>query len=106
MCLAFFMVASALADNQVVTDPGDGSGANQLRAKLALAQSGGGGTITFNVGTATIALTSGVLPVIYANVTIDGGNVITLSGNNGQSLVLGELDRHAHAQQPYRYRRL
>ena len=75
----FVLAATALADNQVVTDPSDGSGPNQLRAKIALAQSTGGGTITFNVGTATIVLMNGPLPPIYANVIIDGGNVITLT---------------------------
>ncbi|PYJ07204.1 MAG: hypothetical protein DMF06_16355 [Verrucomicrobia bacterium] len=79
-CLTFVAVANVLADNQVVTESGDGGGANQLRAKLALAQSSGGGTITFNVGTATIMLTN-VLPVVFTNVIIDGGNVITLSSD-------------------------
>jgi hypothetical protein len=81
ICLTSLAAANALAADQVVTDPSDNGGANQLRAKLALAQSSGGGTITFNVGSATIVLTNGVLPVIYTPVTIDGGNVIILSGD-------------------------
>jgi predicted outer membrane repeat protein len=85
MWFMFFAVANAFAADQVVTDPGDGDGANQLRAKLALAQSGGGGTITFNVGTATI-VTVAALPPIATSITIDGGNVITLSGENNHHL--------------------
>ena len=76
------LIASANAANQVVSDAGDNGGPNQLRAKLAAAQGSGGGTITFNVGAATIVLTCGILPTITSNITIDGGNVVTLSGNN------------------------
>ncbi|CAN5637883.1 hypothetical protein BH20VER1_BH20VER1_29540 [soil metagenome] len=42
-----------VAADQVVSDPGDNGGPNQFRAKLAAAQSTGGGTITFTTGAAT-----------------------------------------------------
>jgi predicted outer membrane repeat protein len=76
---------TAYATDQVVTDPGDNGGANQLRAKITAAQSSGGGTITFTTGTATIVL-GGILPTITANITIDGGNVVTISGANTYSI--------------------
>src|SRR4051812_50164985 len=76
------LVASAQATNQVVTDAGDNGGAGQLRAKLTAALGSGGGKISFNVGTATIVLTGGILPTITGNITIDGGNTVSLSGNN------------------------
>ena len=76
------MGAIALATNQVVTDPLDNGGANQLRAKLATLQSTGGGTLTFQIGTATIVLQSGVLPTINVACTIDGGGTVTISGAN------------------------
>jgi hypothetical protein len=78
------LIASAQAANQVVTDTGDNGGPNQLRAKIVAAQGSGGGTITFNVGTATIVLTAtpAILPTITSNITIDGGNLVTISGNN------------------------
>jgi predicted outer membrane repeat protein len=69
---------SAFADDQVVTNC---SNDTDLRTKINALQSSGGGTLTFNCGTATIILSS-VLPTITGNVTIDGGGKITLSGNN------------------------
>ena len=69
------------AADQVVTDFGDNGGPNQLRAKLNAAQNSGGGTITFNVGFATIVLQQGVLPVT-TNCTIYGGDSVTISGND------------------------
>lgn len=91
VALALFAFASSIhAANQVVTDFGDNGGANQLRAKLAALQSSGGGALTFGPGTATIVLTSGVLPSITKNSTIDGGGKITISGNNAsQVLIVG-----------------
>src|SRR5689334_16931891 len=82
MCALLALIASTKAANQVVTDAGDNGGPNQLRAKIVAAQGSGGGTITFNVGTATIVLAGGILPGITSNITIDGGNAITISGNN------------------------
>src|SRR5437660_1840185 len=79
-------VPVARASDQVVTDAGDTGGANQLRAKLAAAQSSGGGTITFTTGVATIVLVGGVLPPITTNTIVEGGNVITVSGNNASSV--------------------
>jgi hypothetical protein len=89
VCSALALLAgshAALASDQVVTDCGDSGGPNQLRAKLAAAQSSGGGTITFTCGPATIVLTGGVLPTITSNVTINGEGKITLSGNNASRL--------------------
>jgi predicted outer membrane repeat protein len=77
---AFVLAQVAFATDQVVSDPGDNGGANQLRAKLVAAQGSGGGTITFNCGSATITLTNGVLPAITTSIAIDGGNNIILSG--------------------------
>lgn len=68
------------AADQVVSDCGDNGGATQLRAKLAAAQSSGGGTLTFTCGT-SITLLNGVLPAITTNTTINGGGAITISGN-------------------------
>jgi hypothetical protein len=76
------LAASAEATDQVVTDPGDNGGPNQLRSKITASQGSGGGTITFAVGTTTIVLMNGVLPAVTGNIAIDGANVITLSGNN------------------------
>src|SRR6478672_2906133 len=80
------LVASAWATDQVVTDSGDNGGPNQLRAKLTAAQSSGGGTITFTIGTAPIVLAA-ILPTITSNITIDGGNVVTISGNNASPVL-------------------
>ena len=74
--------ALALAVDQVVTDPGDTGGPSQLRAKLTQLQSTGGGTLTFQIGTATILLQSNVLPTITVPCTIDGGGTVTISGAN------------------------
>ncbi len=69
------------AADQVVSDCGDDGGPNQLRAKVSAALSSGGGTITFTCGP-LILLHGGVLPTITANLTIDGGGTITISGKN------------------------
>src|SRR5437588_6342990 len=69
------------AADQVVSDCGDSGGANQLRAKLTAAQSSGGGTITFTCEP-MVVLSGSVLPAVTTNLTINGGNTITLSGNN------------------------
>jgi predicted outer membrane repeat protein len=68
------------AADQVVSDCGDDGGPNQLRAKLTAALSGGG-TITFTCGP-SVTLNNGVLPTITANITINGGGTITISGKN------------------------
>lgn len=82
LLLCFLAPRRALASDQVVSDCGDNGGPNQLRAKLNAAQSSGGGTITFTCGVATIVLNGGMLPTITSSITIDGGNKITISGNN------------------------
>ena len=95
VCVLLFLIALAWlisvrvagASDQVVTDSGDSGGPNQLRAKLAALQSGGGGTLTFSIGTATIVLQNGALPAITTNVTMDGGGNVTISGAN-TSLIL------------------
>ncbi len=68
----------ALAANAIVTNCSNDS---QLRSSLTTMQSNGGGTLTFNCGTATILLTS-ALPNISTHTIVDGGNKITLSGGN------------------------
>src|SRR5438132_14224138 len=82
--LARLLLSGAIAQaaDQVVTDPGDNGGPNQLRAKLAALQSSGGGALTFSVGNTTIVLINGVLPAITTTVVIDGGGIVTVSGNN------------------------
>src|SRR6478672_11008731 len=76
------LVASAQATDQVVTDSGDNGGPGQLRAKLNALQSSGGGTLTFGTGFSTVVLSQGVLPNITTNCTIDGGDAVTISGND------------------------
>lgn len=84
LCL-FSSARPALADNQVVSDCGDNGSANQLRAKITAAQNSGGGTITFScVG--SVVLNGSALPTVTANITIDGGNKITVSGNNASRI--------------------
>lgn len=65
----------AHAADQVVNNCGNDT---ELRADLTTLQSGGG-TLTFNCGTATISLMA-QLPDINTNTTIDGGGMITVSG--------------------------
>lgn len=74
-----------LAADQVVTDCGDTGGSNQLRAKINTAQSSGGGTITFTCAP-TIVLNGTALPAITTSITIDGGNKITVSGDNASRI--------------------
>lgn len=52
---------------------------------LASVDSSGGGTLTFNCGTATIPIT--VYKTIASSVTVDGGGTITLDGGNSSSLL-------------------
>src|SRR5436190_10143856 len=68
------------AADQVVTDLADSLGSNQLRAKITDCQNSGGGKITFSVA-GTITLAWAYLPAITTNVTVDGGNKVTISGN-------------------------
>src|SRR5207248_3425088 len=74
------------AANQIVSNLGDTGLASQLRQKINACQSGTspGGTITFSVaGTVTLDPAKGPLPNITANVTVNGGGTIEISGNNG-----------------------
>lgn len=49
---------------------------------LAVVQTGGGGTITFNCGTEPITITfTAYKPIPTAGITIDGGDKVTFSGN-------------------------
>ena len=83
--LIFLPLASVEATDQVVSDAGDSGGANQLRAKINAAQSSGGGKITFSTGAATVVLNS-ALPNITTNITIDGGGIVGISGNNAYNI--------------------
>lgn len=76
----------AVAADQVVTDCGDTGGPNQLRAKIDAAQSSGGGTITFTCAS-TIILNGTPLPDISTSLTLNGGNKITISGNNASRIL-------------------
>jgi hypothetical protein len=76
----FISPARTFAANQVVTDCTNDI---ELRADIIAMQSSGGGTLTFNCGTATITLTSQLPDITTTSATtIDGGNKITLSGND------------------------
>lgn len=59
---------------------------NELRAKIVEIQEAFGGTLNFNCGTKTIVL-SAQLPLIEYDTTIDGGNKITLNGQDNVRLV-------------------
>jgi hypothetical protein len=89
LALSYLAVAPALrvgASDQVVSDAGDSGAGNQLRAKIVAAQTTGGGKITFSTGLATVVLTS-TLPPITNNVTIDGGGLVAISGNNAYTIL-------------------
>lgn len=75
LVVAFFSPTPLARAGGVVTNCTDAG----LRAAVA-----GGGTVTFNCGTATIVLSSPI--TLTANTVIDGGGVITLSGNNATGL--------------------
>jgi hypothetical protein len=80
--------ASVGAADQVVSDCADSGGANQLRQKLADAQSSGGGTITFTCGpNIVVDSTKGALNVT-GNVTIDGNHAMEISGGNATRIFL------------------
>ncbi len=75
--LALFPAAPARANGMVTQCSDDTDFSNQLS---------GGGTITFNCGTATIVLSS--TKTITTNTTIDGGGTIALSGDNARRLFI------------------
>jgi hypothetical protein len=83
--LALSGARRASAADQQVSDCGDSGLQTQLRFQLILAQERDNSTIAFTC-TTPVVLTAGVLPSINLNVTIDGGNSIILSGNNGSRL--------------------
>lgn len=64
----------------------------------------GGGTITFNCGTATIVLTS--TKTITADTVIDGANKITLSGGECAPSLSSQCRQNARFTQPCSYGRL
>jgi hypothetical protein len=85
--LTFGRPHPAEASNQVVSDCGDNGGANQLRAVIDAVQISGGGSITFSCSSIIVLnVANGTLPNITTNITIDGGNIITLSGNNSSRI--------------------
>ena len=79
-CAFAFLITPRMvnAADQVVSNC---SNDTELRNDLTAMQSSGGGTLTFNCGSASITLSS-VLPDITTATTIDGGNKITLNGAN------------------------
>jgi hypothetical protein len=81
LVLVLAMAAPAAAADFVVSDCGDDGGPNQLRAKINEANVALGGSITFSCGPGTITLAS-PLPNILAEITIDGGGQIALSGDD------------------------
>ena len=73
------------AANQTVSDIGDTGLSSQLRQKIVACQSGTspGGTITFSVGgIITLDPAKGPLPTITTNVTVDGADMVGISGAN------------------------
>src|SRR5207253_4085225 len=83
LLLAF--TSAAEAANQTVSNLGDTGLASQLRQKLAACQSSTspGGTITFSVGgIITLDPAKGPLPTITTNVTVDGADMVGISGAN------------------------
>src|SRR5438067_8465487 len=73
------------AANQTVSDVGDTGLSSQLRQKIVACQSGTspGGTITFSVGgIITLDPAKGPLPTITTNVTVDGADMVGISGAN------------------------
>ncbi|MBK8817003.1 MAG: hypothetical protein IPN42_16520 [Methylococcaceae bacterium] len=64
---------------------GNGSPASCTDAALITALSGGG-TVTFNCGSAAKTILFGNEKIITADTTIDGGNLISLSGGNSTRL--------------------
>jgi hypothetical protein len=78
LLLVLCLAAGVHAADQVVSDCSEAG----LRQKITDAQNSGGGTITFACGsTQTIDLSNQVLPLITTNITIDGGNNITIDGH-------------------------
>ena len=78
-----FLATSAHA--QIVVTNTNDSGAGSLRAAITAADGAPGSTITFNLpSNSTITLTSGDLPAITVNTTINGAGApgLTLNGNN------------------------
>lgn len=78
---ALAVSAPVRAAGPVTLTVGNCTNDSDLRNKLTTLQSGEGGTLTFNCGTATIKLSS-TLPEIIRATVIDGSRRITLSGNN------------------------
>lgn len=69
----------ALASDQVVNNC---STDTELQSDMAALQASGGGTLTFACGPASIVLTGGTLYTFSADAVVDGGDAVTLSGNN------------------------
>lgn len=69
------------ASDAVVTSP---CNEGAFSTALDTVQSSGGGAVTFNCGAATIVLSS--VKLITSNVTLDGGDQITLSGGNATQI--------------------
>lgn len=92
-----FFLACALLTALVILQPARAASAlvltvtncnnqTELRAKIVELQEQFGGTLNFNCGTKTIVL-SAPLPLIDYPTTIDGGNKITLNGQDNVRLV-------------------
>ena len=92
VCALFSVVAILLlpslasaATNLVVTNCSNDTELRNDWNQLQSNPDAGGGTITFNCGTAAIVLTLGSLTNL-GSVVVDGGGVITLSGGNSRRL--------------------
>lgn len=83
LCLATGLASTAGASDGVV-GPGNCNEAG-FSSVLAAVDGSGGGTLTFQCGTATIPITS--YKRIASAVTIDGGGTITLDGGNASPLM-------------------
>jgi hypothetical protein len=81
--LALLAASPVAAADAVVEPPCDEAA---FDAALSTVQGSGGGTVTFNCGAAVIPITVWKVILALANVTLDGGGLITLSGGNASPL--------------------
>ena len=83
---ALVILKPARAASTLVLTVTNCSNQTELRAKIVQIQEAFGGTLNFNCGTKTIVL-SAPLPLIEYPTTLDGGNKITLNGDDNVRLV-------------------
>src|SRR5437867_8140842 len=91
---ALLIATLTIAPSSFACVVGTGTSASCTEAALNACLPGGGsfdGTVTFNCGgAATITVTSAPSKTISADTTIDGGSLITISGDNAAGVLLGD----------------